>query len=176
MYSGVVDKTTYNEWQGKKLYAIKLSGDNEYYNTGEVVPPVQPGQFIEFSAKISPKGRKNVDVKSIVVKQGVPTTQAPVLPVSGTADKDAYWDAKGKRDVIQDRLRAVGASRNTAIELVKFMIANEAIPLPKLLKDREAFLLNVVDKYTTMLVDGDISTKKEVKVEVEQEPEEKDWK
>lgn len=176
MYSGVVEKTTYNEWKGKKLYAIRLTGDSEFYNTGEVVPPVQPGQYIEFEAKIGNKDRKMVEIKSIVVKQGAPANQAPVLPVSSAASKDQYWEGRAARDVIQDRLKAIGASRNTSIELVKLMIAHEAIPVPKLLKDREAFLLGVVDKYTTMLVEGDATKKEEKTAEVEQEPEEKDWK
>jgi hypothetical protein len=167
-----------------------LNGDRNYYGTGERKASIEVGKSYEFEIKTSPNGRINVDLSTLRPWEGGETMQsAPAQSFArkfspggfkGDPQKDEYWKNKEARDVHNDKLREVGATRNTALQLVGLMLANGAAKLPAKEANREEVIFRLFEHYTDLLLKGE--TTPEGKSEVAQpdttQPAEEDlsWK
>lgn len=184
MVSGVIAKIADKPWNNKVMYSIVLANDNTYYGFGTYKPNAQVGDFVEFQADKNEKGywQGNKDTFKKVAQaaeQAIQNVPAKLIRTIAPG-KDDYWLNKEKRDLENDHLRSLGAARNTAIEWVKFLIAQEALPVPKTIAKREDSLNAVLDDYTRLFMSGTIPEKvveedapkapKEAKVKVSEAP------
>ena len=173
---GVVSKVSSNQFNGKTLWSLRLQGDNNYYNTGERVPPVTEGASIEFDTKLSPSGKHSVLIESIRPWENGNIMQAvPANTVRKSADpKESYWADKELRDKRNDLLRELGATRNTAIAFIKLLTDTGSLKLPAAEAKREAVLWEALDHYTKKLMGVDEAPAEEaVKTTAQEETE---WK
>jgi len=160
---GVVSKISSTNHNGKTLWSIRLNGDNNYYNTGERVPPVQEGASIEFETKLSPSGRHGVLIETIrpweggSTMQAVPANTFPKYSAGSPNEKDTYWKDKEIRDKRNDALRELGATRNTAIAFVNLLIEADALKLPAADAKKEQVIWDAFVHYTDKLMGKDTS-------------------
>jgi hypothetical protein len=157
-YSGVVGKHFAKQWQNKTFWSFTLKGQDGFFNMGMKKPPAE-GSSVEFEATLNNKGYNEVEAKSIKFRQdGEPSTASIRGSASsrggsggGGLSKDEYWQRKEDRDLVNDSLRELGASRNTAIALIDLMFKHEAIKLPAQAK-REEFVWELLNRYTEKLM------------------------
>ena len=153
-FTGVVHRINTRQWQGKTFYSFALSGQDGWFNMGIRKPPTE-GTTIAFEAKPNEKGYMEVDTKTIQRKaDGTPQPANTALAASNGAT-GGYWDKKAERDIKNDQLRELGASRNTAIALIELMLKAEAIKLPTKQADKEAVIWEILDRYTQKLMKGE---------------------
>lgn len=167
MVTGVVDQVFVKPYNGKTLYSVKLVNDQSY-GSGTFNPNVTPGDRVEFQA-IQKGNYFNLDKNTF--KNLGPSQQESVsraVPAKNfLVGKDDYWSGKEKRDLENDKLRSLGAARNTAIDWIKFLVEKEALPVAKKANEREETLNKLLDDYTLKFMSGIIPTVEEV-VEEEQ--------
>lgn len=158
-YSGVVQKVIdRNGPGGKVFYSFTLSGQDGFFGTGTKKPPAV-GTSISFSAGENAAGYLQADTKTIQYKSDGAVGPASVVRTASQAkaggksvEEKGYWEKREAREVRNDNLRELGASRNTAIALIDLMIKNEAVPLPKTVAKREEFLFTLLDTYVGKLM------------------------
>lgn len=153
---GVVSKVSSNHYNNKELWSFRLRGDNNYYNTGEIKPHVLEGQSIEFDTKLSPSGKHTALLDT--VREWKPDSDVPLsnTPMRGFVkssfkkdpDKDLYWANKEARDIKNDKLRELGATRNTAISFVELLVKVDGLKLPAAQNKKEEVLFEAVNHYT----------------------------
>jgi hypothetical protein len=158
MVEGVIGRINEKQWKpGKFFYSFTLRGQDGWYTTGTKRPP-EEGVSVRFEYKTNAKGYKDVD-GSIEIRTDGPVESTPSVNKfqklverggSSTGASGAYWDRKEARDVHNDELREVGASRNTAISIIDLMIKHEVVKLPAPAK-REEFIWTLIDRYTDKL-------------------------
>jgi 2C-methyl-D-erythritol 2,4-cyclodiphosphate synthase len=147
MVEGVVYRVFEKPTKFGKMYSVKLMDDPQYYGTGRNAPPVREGQQVQFNASQNERGYWDADVKSFkVVEASVSAAPSARSSIKVNA-KDDYWTRKEERDLLNDKLRNIGAARNTAIEFVKFIVAQEAVTLPTKKADKADALLALVEHY-----------------------------
>lgn len=177
MAQGSVQTVTNRSYNGKTFYSVKLS-DGIFYGFGTYRPSLKEGDVVTFDAIQNSKGYWDADSKSLEitsrptgeVMSGVSAainTYRKTTPRAG--GKDDYWTNKEVRDVQNDHLRSLGAARNTSIEWIKFLVANEAIPKIPAVNKREDFFNLLIDDYTSKFMSESIST--EASVEPDPAPE-----
>ena len=161
MVEGVVSRTSAKPWNGKTFYSFALNGQEGWYNLGMKRPPAE-GTSVRFEYKVNSKGYKDVDGPIEIRTDGAVEPAPSVTQFQNVGGKSnwgssstggaagAYWDRKEARDIRNDDLRELGATRNTAIAIIDLMIKNEAIKLPAVAK-REGFLWDVLDRYVNKL-------------------------
>ena len=158
---GVVSKLSSNEYNGKTLWSFRLRGDNNYYNTGDRVPPVTEGQSVEFTTRLSPSGKHQVQIDTIRPWEGGPSMEGVQIskfaakPSGKSAEEKGYWEAKQARDVRNDHLRELGATRNTAIAFLNLLITSGSLKLPAAEAKREGVLWDALNHYTDKLMKGE---------------------
>ena len=145
MVKGLVYKVFSRQAGRGTAYSIKLDGDAEYYGTGFKSPGNIEGKYVTFEAGKNAKGYWEVDLSSLRVME----TDAKVAAkeVGDVLTKDTYWNRKEERDVLNDKLRNVGASTNTAIAFVELLLKAEAIQIPTKKPDREKAIAELVSYY-----------------------------
>jgi hypothetical protein len=147
MVEGTVYKIFEKPTKFGKMYSVKLMDDPNYYGTGKIAPPVREGAKVQFTAGQNERGYWDADPKSFkVVEASVSVAPSARSSVKVNA-KDDYWTRKEERDLLNDKLRNIGAARNTAIEFVKFLVAQEAVTLPSKKADKADALLALVEHY-----------------------------
>lgn len=156
MVEGVISRTNAKQWNGKTFYSFALNGQEGWYNLGMKRPPAE-GTSVRFEFKVNGKGYKDVDGPIEIRTDGdaAPTgTVGQVAQSSSRSGKSAeekgFWERKEGREVRNDELRELGATRNTAIAIIDLMIKHEAIKLPAVAK-REGFLWDVLNRYVDKL-------------------------
>jgi hypothetical protein len=127
-------------------YSIKLDGDAVYYGTGFKAPPVTAGQYISFEASKNARGHWDAEMDTIKILPNEVQVQTTGSGMSIT--KDDYWKRKEDRDLLNDKLRNVGARTNTAIAFVELLIKADAVKLPAKQSDREEVIAGLVKHYT----------------------------
>lgn len=149
LHSGYVRDIPTRDWQGKTFWSVKLS-NGDLIGFGPKRPNCEVNDYVEVVANKNDKGylqAKPGDIK--VTAAPADNSVSKGASASSYVDpKEKYWLDKGVRDAIQDELRAVGASRNTAIEWIKFLVTQGAVPLPKKQADLEEALNLLLDDYT----------------------------
>jgi len=167
MQQGVVSKIFENKFGNKTFYSFGLKGVQGSFGTGVKRPP-REGTYVRFHDATNSRGYKEVDGPIEIVPEGevAPASSASQVASessnAGGLTKDQYWSNKEARDVANDRLRELGASRNTAISFIDLALRNEVIKLPAAAK-REEFLWTLLDKYTSRLMGKEETKKEEVK-------------
>lgn len=149
MAEGVVYKVFERPGKFGTMYSIKLNDDANYYGTGKARPPVKEGQKIQFSAAQNARGYWDADVNSIKVVEATVSAAPSARSVAG---KDDYWNRKEERDLVENARRHEGASRNTAIEFVKFLVEQEALPVPAKKAEKADALLEYVEHYKAIFM------------------------
>lgn len=183
---GVVRGISEKPFGDKVLYSFTLQNDRNYYGTGERKAPVEIGKAYEFETRVSPTGRISVDLGTLRPWEGGPAMQAaPAATVArksfsggfkGDPEKDAYWKNKEARDVHNDKMRELGATRNTALTLVSLMLANGAVKLPAKENAREAAIYSLFEHYTDALLKGKTEDTPEVEDGPTETTEGAEWK
>ena len=175
MVSGIVASVATKNWQDKTFYSLKLN-DGEYYGFGEFRPPAAPGDKAEFYAKKDQKGFWKADKASLKISKGTEEerSNASARSVTGQSmNKDDYWARKEHRDLENDRMRNIGAARNTAIEWISTLLKAEAIKLPAAQAKKEEALNHLLNSYVELFTQGEDVAKaatKTAKPTVEEDP------
>ena len=185
---GVVGRTFSKDFGSGKLYhSFVLKGQDGFFGTG-YRKAVEEGKSYEFEVSIDAKGRKNVDLSTLRPWENGEAIQAAPARAFKTysggakadAGKDEYWKNKELRDVNNDRMRELGATRNTALTLVSLMLANGAVKLPAKEANREEVIYQLFEHYTDVLMKGkqqEDSPKDEVSEAIaEAQSEDASWK
>lgn len=157
---GVVQRTFSKQFENGTAYSFTLKGQDGFFSTG-YRPAVEQGKAYEFEYTTDPKGRKSVNLSTLRPWEAGDAVQAP--PVRSFArsggfkkddGKDEYWKNKEARDIQNDRLRELGATRNTAIALVDMMLRNGAVKLPAKEANKEEVIYALVEHYVDVLMKG----------------------
>lgn len=154
--SGVVQKISPKQFNGKTFYSFAMSGVDGWFGTGMKKPPTE-GTSIKFNSKTNSRGYLEVDGSIEVLTDGSVQPAAGVAgaikasAATGDGGKSAYWLGKENRDLTNDSLRNEGAARNTALSIVDLFVKTEAIKLPAAAK-REEFLLTLISRYTDWVI------------------------
>lgn len=169
---GVVSATSSMPFGNKVLHSFRLQGDNNYYNTGERVPPVEVGKSYEFETSLNAKGKHIVDLGSIRPWEGGEAIQAAPAKSFGAFNKTfksgkseeekAFWANREARETRNDRLRELGATRNTALSLISLLLANGAVKLPAKESAKETAIYEMLEHYTDLLMNGKKSDNSDV--------------
>jgi hypothetical protein len=157
MVNGVIKQVLTKPWQDKTFYSIQLVNDNTFYGFGAAKPKAAVGDFVAFHAAQNSKGFWQADPQSLAIEANPSPVRSGATaynPQKDYAAKDTYWKDKEKRDIENDKLRSLGAARNTAIEWVKFLVEKEALPMGKTVAKREESLNLVLDDYTKKFMSG----------------------
>ena len=165
---GVVSATSEKPFGDKVLHSFQLQGDRNYYGTGERRAPVEVGKAYEFEVKTSPSGRLSVDLSTLrpwdagETQQAVPAQNYRSFgktPFKGgkSEEEKAFWANREAREVKNDRLRELGATRNTALTLIGLMLQNGAVKLPAKESAREQTIYDMLNHYTDLLMKGPVA-------------------
>lgn len=162
---GVVQKTFAKPFGDKTLHSFTLQGNQTFYGTGER-RLVEEGKAYEFMTRTAPSGRISVE-NGTLRPWDAPAGAIQAPPVQNFSGgtpykrafqkdegKDSYWKGKEDRDVRNDSLRELGATRNTAISLMTLMLANGAVKLPAKESAKEQALYELFEHYTELLMKG----------------------
>lgn len=150
---GVVSKVSNKQWQNKTFWSFQLSGDRTFYSTGTNAPPGE-GVYIEFDDVVNGKGYHDAKNVTIAAPASAPTGVGNVARATSNSSlsKDDYWTRKEERDLNVQKRIEIQSCRNSAIALIDVLVKNEAfLKLPAQAK-REAFLFELVNKYTADFV------------------------
>lgn len=142
---GVVFKVYPKTFPGKpETYSIKLDGDPIYYRSGtnRFAGIAESGNRVRFEATPNPDGKS--------AKIEGPVTIVKPEPQAVAATGTPSWDGRNNSIVYQ-------SSRKDAIEYVKLLLANGALPVPKDKKSIAGFLDAAVDRYTAQFFE-DVNT------------------
>ena len=160
---GVVQRTFQRDFDGKILYSFTLKGQDGFFGTGTKKAPVEVGKSYEFEVDVDGRGRKTVNLATIKPWESGEAIQSPNVSsfaarsryaggASKDQGKDDYWRNKEARDLVNDRHRELGATRNTAIALVSLMLTNGAIKLPAKESSKEEVIYKLFEHYTEELL------------------------
>jgi hypothetical protein len=153
LHTGYIREIIERAWKNKTFYSIKLH-NGDMIGFGSYPPKMKENDYIQVEAEENDKGYLNA-VKGTFKILPAPTesvsngkSAAAAASEGGVKSSTEYWAAKDARDVRNDRLREVGASRNTAIEWIKFLVDKGGLPLPKKQAEVEDALNQLLDGYT----------------------------
>lgn len=147
MIQGMVQRITSRQAGGKTWYSTQVEG--AWYGLGLASPKFKEGDQIEFENKVNAKGFNDAigaTIKVLSQPTNVVTQGKPAAAV-GSNGQSGYWDRKEQRDLKQDELRELGATRNTAIDFINLLLTKEALKLPTKIADREDFLKALLNDY-----------------------------
>ena len=149
---GTIKKILTKDWGNKTLYSVVLNETDKIYGLGAFRIKAKPGDSIKFESTVNAKGYPEINTKTLEVTENKEATHVGVTAQSAVRgsnglSKDDYWGRKELRDLRQDELREIGATRNTAVEWIKFLMEKEALKLPVKVADREASLNALLDDY-----------------------------
>lgn len=150
---GTISKVSSFDFNGKTLWSFQLQGIEGYFRTGEKKIAAERGQYVTFDAKPGKNGSYNVDASSIVVKAAekeASGVQVARSTSSGTLSKDDYWSRKEDRDLsVQKRIERQ-STRNSALEFIKILLAQEAVKVPA--KNKVEFLEELLAHYQEQFI------------------------
>jgi hypothetical protein len=146
-YKGVVSNISSKDWSNKTLWSFQLNGQRDFFRTGDKKPPVERGQYITFEAIAGKTGGLNVDVNSIQVKEAEKEASGIVLQEPA---KDTYWADKDARIEKQ-------ACRNTALQFIQILLAQEALKVPA--KNKLEFFEELLSHYQSKFIADNSGTK-----------------
>lgn len=153
LQQGFVSKILTRPYNGKTMYSLALVNQDGLFGFGAFPPKAGVGDKVEFDAEKNEKGYWQAKGGSLKVVAGASqesVQQAPKASQAGSyAGKDDYWNRKEVRDLKQDELREIGATRNTAIEWIKLLLSQEALKLPAKAPDKEAALNALLEDTVT---------------------------
>lgn len=158
MVTGTVERVISRPYGNKTMWTLKLVND-EYYGFGASRPRANEGDKVKFEAKQNDRGYWQGDIETLAVKpaeQAEVRSNQPVAAVAPrkTEEEKGFWNRREVREVENDRLRSLGACRNTAIEWLKFLCEKGAIPEVKKTADKEDVYNRLLDDYTAKFLKG----------------------
>lgn len=159
-------------------YYSLMIGD-EWYGGGKSAPDAAEGDRVEVTyteKNVNGKIYRNAtSVRAAPKNATVARSAKEAVAVTVGLDKDLYWKTKEKRDVINDGKRELGATRNTAVEIVNFAIDKGFLPSLDKAKVQDKFdlYLSIIEGTAHKLMDsGKAPTPKATKLVVEDTSEE----
>ena len=151
MISGIVKSVIERPWGNKTMYSVAVIDQDGLFGFGSWNPRVVPGDKVEFQASKNPKGFWQADKDTLKVEAGkeevVSNVTTRAIAAGSVKGKDTYWADKEARDVGNDGKRETGASRNTAIEWIKFLVTQGAFPKLPPSSKLEDFYNNLLADY-----------------------------
>ena len=119
------------------MHSFKIDNSDEYFRCGFVDPKVEKGEYIKFDYEVHPSWGNQVEVKSVTkVEEKIVTggSTPPATKKSGPAKENyearaQYWEDKEKRDIETQIRISYQAATNTAIEVVRLALEQDAISL-----------------------------------------------
>ena len=170
MVTGIVSKVLTKAWNGKTFYSLALVND-KIYGFGMKNPKANPGDTVAFESTVNAKGYPEGDFNTLKVTKGEPAVvSGGSVGASRAMGKDDYWTRKEARDVENDKLRTIGAGRNTAIAWIDLLLKNEVIKLPAKAADREKALNAILADYTLKFAGKDEPAPATEPEEAQEEP------
>jgi len=153
-YSGTVSAVLSQDVNTKRgqmtFWSVALAGQDGFHGFGPKKPKIKKGDKVTFMSEENDRGFLQADVDTLEVtpgKEEVRSNSSSGAVANDSKAKGGYWDEKAARDVVNDEKREIGASRNTAIEWIKFLLANEALPKMPAAAKREEYLNSLLDDY-----------------------------
>lgn len=166
--SGTVSRTYEREWKGKRgttlLHSFQLNDDRTYYRTGEEKLANEGDSVVfeyeedrngnaqvladTFETREKPKSEKAPSPKGRTTRETTPTKSTSTS--SPGAVKEAYWDAKAKREVevVEPRI-TVASAQSDAVALVAAALAADLLQFGNANKGAKlSMLLDYVDQVT----------------------------
>ena len=141
------------EW---KTYSFQLSGDRTYYRAGKFFK-YQVGDSIEFDTEVVGRNTKASKVRPYVAGPVSAGTPAAVVAnnARGATSQQEYWAAREARDVETQKRIELQSCRNSALELVKLLLAETvgAVKLPGKQADKALAVEELVAHYTKVFLD-----------------------
>ena len=160
MIQGMVTSVAERPWNGKVLYNLRLN-DGKVYGFGTTRPQVNSGDQVEFEAteKNGYMNAKNGTLRVVrkgseQTVQGTPAAQVSYAASEG-AGKNRYWENKEARDLLNDKLRNVGAARNTAIAFIDVLVKAGALKLPAKEAGKQEALTALLHELTDLFTKTD---------------------
>lgn len=160
-----VNRITERPGQYGTMYSFQ-GNDGNWYSLGKKAPPPQ-GSLVDVEFEIDAKGYnkvKNVLVKQAGSPQGLSnvasiTRPAPssgatsyARPAVAANAKDDYWNRKEERDIETQKRIELQSCRNSALALIDAMIKTESLPKLPAQAKREAFLIELLSRYTQQFI------------------------
>lgn len=122
-------------------FSLKI-GD-EWYGGGKTAPDASEGDMVEVTFTTKEVGgkvyRNATSIKVANKSATVARSAKAAVGLSSAGDKDLYWKNKEARDVVNDGKRELGATRNTAVEIVNFAIDKGYLPALDKAKAQDKF-------------------------------------
>lgn len=154
-------------------FSLKI-GD-EWYGGGKTAPNAAEGDMVEVtynSKDVKGKLYHNSVAIKVVNKTAAVAASAKAAVAQGAGgDKDAFWRKKEDRDIVNDHKRELGATRNTAVEIVNFAIEKGFLPAMDKVKAAEKFdlYLSMIEGTATRLIKGGDTAKPVMKQEQDED-------
>lgn len=143
---GVVSKLLSRPWNDKTFHSFRIQGDDRIFNTGtRKIRGIAEGKYVAFEVEKNAKGYWDVDGKTVEIKDP-PASAVQADPTKPYKSDSEYWATK-------DKIIELQACRNTAVELTKVLLANEAIKIPAK-ADKYQIVKGLVDKLTQEFVNA----------------------
>jgi hypothetical protein len=157
----VVQKHEARQFNGKTLHTF-VASDGKRYGTGSKTPP-PVGAYIQFDFTLNPKGYAQTSnwevLPNDVNAQSAGVAAKIVKQAVNAISKDDYWTNREARDVeyherqqVVQKTIELQSCRNTAVEFVKLLLEQQAVPVPKAKADQEEFISAMLDRYTNIFL------------------------
>ncbi len=168
---GVVARTFERAFGNKTMHSFTIKGVEGFFGTG-ARKAVEEGKSYEFEYSKNAKGFIDVNLSTLRPwESGVALQGESVRDTVNTSryssgggkasfrggkseEEKGFWANREAREVKNDRLRELGATRNTALQLVTIMLANGAVKLPTKEAAREEAIDQLFEHYTDTLLKG----------------------
>lgn len=187
---GTVSFVGSKDFNDQKYWSFQLEESDTYIRTGTRRPYCKVGDLVEFKTR-EHRGATYVDGNVEVLEwgskrkgnssQGRNSGRASSRRV-GSGSRDNYWEKKAEKDEETGRRVTWAGSMNTAIDLVRLMLENNALKLPTKQADKWDVIREVVVGEAEKLYEkarqvGDVGVEKGEKGDPEpsEEPSEPDW-
>lgn len=141
-------------------FSLKI-GD-VWYGGGKTRPDAVEGDTVEVTYTTKDKnGTTYYNASEVRVVNRAATVARSAKEAAATAphavaEKDSYWKNKEERDLVNDMKRELGASRNTAVEIVNFAIEKGYLPSLDKAKVADKFdlYISIIEGTAARLMDG----------------------
>lgn len=137
-------------------FSLKIG--EEWYGGGKSAPNASQGDLVEVTyttKEMNGRVYRNATAVVVVNKQATVARSAKEA-VASMSDfgKDAFWKKKEERDIVNDSKRELGATRNTAVEIVNFAIDKGYLPALDKAKAQDKFdlYLSIIEGTTLKLI------------------------
>lgn len=159
-YSGVVSNASSFDFDGKKLWSFQLNNVRAYFRLGTTPPKFEKGAYVEFQGQADAKGNVKVALDSIVIKDSSVAKEQGGLKgfrsavqssPSQSSNKEMtstdFWGDKAIRDIETQKRIEIQSCRNSALQFITILLAQEALSIPAKAKNKTHLLEELLEHY-----------------------------